>query len=510
MAMKLVKRLNRVRIASRLAVMIALIMVFSMGLVAYWSYDNLAALSLASARSDAAYLVQSIARSVVVSMFDEHAGNRQQLHKALEEAIDPFSRREDILSVLVADHSGHVMFSTDLKYQVGQTISQTKHVACVSCHNQSENNDMLDQTNNPISAEVYRPSQVVRASGPIFNSAGCSTAACHFHSPDQLVLGAIAIEQNIKPVITELNRARRSLILVTVLMSLAGPMLTLVLLRSWLDRPVQELIQGMDRVAAGNLDAKLASAEGELGHLAHTFNRMQVKLQNSQRQLIQSEKMASLGKIAAGVAHEINNPLTGILAYSEDLIDEADQDDPLLNDYKVIYRETIRCREIVRNLLDFARHGEPQMEPTDINKVIMRTVELVSHLASFQNLTINEDLHDDLPMVMADPGQLQQVFLNFMVNAAEAMPSGGEIQLITRLRRDGRGIVASVADQGVGIPKEMIDHIFEPFFSTKGGKTTGLGLSVSWGIIEKHQGRIEVQSEKDKGTVFRVYLPLTN
>ena len=241
--------------------------------------------------------------------------------------------------------------------------------------------------------------------------------------------------------------------------------------------------------------------------MARAFNTMQQRVAAGQKQLVQSEKMASLGKLAAGVAHEINNPLTGILTYAEDLIEEAPEGDPRLDDYRVIQRETMRCREIVRQLLGFARHGETRRVPTSVNDVLRRTVELVAHLPSFRDVRVAEDFQDGLPLVPADPGQLQQVFLNFLVNAAEAMPRGGEARIVTRLRRDAPGIVASVSDTGVGIPEEMLDRIFEPFFSTKGGKSNGLGLSVSWGIIEQHGGKIEVQSQKGAGTTFKVYLP---
>jgi two-component system NtrC family sensor kinase len=317
----------------------------------------------------------------------------------------------------------------------------------------------------------------------------------------------IAVEATLEPVYATLGTQRARLIGIALVTAIVGPLLSLLFLRRWLDRPVHDLIEGIRRVSEGRLDAVVPPADGELGRVAVAFNRMQARVAASQKQVVQSEKMASLGKLAAGVAHEINNPLTGVLAYTEDLIDDTPEGDPRREEYRVIQRETLRCREIVRHLLDFARHGETRRMPTSINDVLRRTVELVAHLPSFRDVRIVEDLQEGLPRIEGDPGQLQQVFLNFLVNAAEAMPHGGEAKIVTRLRRDAPGIVASVTDSGAGIPEEMLDRIFEPFFSTKGGKSNGLGLSVSWGIIEQHGGQIEVQSQRDKGTTFKVYLP---
>lgn len=238
------------------------------------------------------------------------------------------------------------------------------------------------------------------------------------------------------------------------------------------------------------------------------FDKMERDLKSKQMELIQSERMASLGKLAAGVAHEINNPLTGILAFAEDLIDDCEKDDPKLEDYKVIHRETLRCRDIVKNLLDFARQDRPELRQVDVNQMIMQIFTLVRRLASFRNCEITHNLAEKLPTVTGDPRQLQQVFLNLMVNASEAMQNGGELYIASRLREQVAEIDITFSDTGDGIPPEVLPKIFEPFFSTKGGKTNGLGLAVSWGIIDQHSGRIEVETAKGQGTTFHVFLPV--
>ena len=222
-------------------------------------------------------------------------------------------------------------------------------------------------------------------------------------------------------------------------------------------------------------------------------------------QLVQSEKLAAVGKLAAGVAHEINNPLTGVLAYAEDLMDDLPEGNPHHEDLKVIVRETLRCRDIVRNLLDFARHDEPEFEEVDPNSIVDRSLVLVERLPQFRNITFEKSRTDDIPLMRCDPHQVQQVLLNLMLNAADAMNGKGRIVLATEYDRKRNRCIMSVEDMGPGIPENMIDRIFEPFFSTKG--TSGLGLAVSWGIVERHGGTIEVDTAEPTGSIFRVVLP---
>jgi len=223
-----------------------------------------------------------------------------------------------------------------------------------------------------------------------------------------------------------------------------------------------------------------------------------------QEQLIQSEKLAALGKLAAGVAHEINNPLTGILAYAEDIADIAIYPD-LKSDINVIIRETLRCRDIVRNLLDFSKQDKPKFELTNPNSIIENALNLVERLPQFKDITIIKEISEDIPLVESDPMQIGQVVLNFLLNAADAMKYKGKMMISTEYMRNQRKCILSVEDSGPGIPDNLRDKIFEPFFSTKG--TNGLGLAVSWGIIERHGGSIEIDTGSMGGAVFRILLP---
>ena len=224
-----------------------------------------------------------------------------------------------------------------------------------------------------------------------------------------------------------------------------------------------------------------------------------------QEQLVQSEKLASLGRLAAGVAHEINNPLTGILAYAEDLKDGLPDGSAQCDDISVIIRETLRCRDIVRNLLDFAKQDKPALENIHPDSIIDQSLLLVHRLPQFKDINIEILRGKSVPMVQADIKQMIQVVLNLMINAADAMSYKGEITLSTEYDRKSSNCIISVEDNGPGIPENLVDKLFEPFFSTKG--TNGLGLAVSWGIVERHRGSMEVDMGDSGGAVFRILLP---
>jgi PAS domain S-box-containing protein len=222
-------------------------------------------------------------------------------------------------------------------------------------------------------------------------------------------------------------------------------------------------------------------------------------------QLVQAARLAAVGKLAAGIAHEINNPLTGVLAYAEDILDDLSESDPLGEDISVIIRETMRCRDIVRNLLDFARQEKLNLEKTSPNEVVEQTLTLVRKLPQFRNITIDKKLAEDIPEIECDVHQIQQVLLNLMINASDAMHENGIIVLSTERDSQHDRCLIVVEDNGPGISENLIDRVFEPFFSTMG--TSGLGLAVSWGIVERHRGIIEVDKAEGGGAVFRIVLP---
>ncbi|MCX5890441.1 MAG: PAS domain S-box protein [Deltaproteobacteria bacterium] len=233
------------------------------------------------------------------------------------------------------------------------------------------------------------------------------------------------------------------------------------------------------------------------------------ELEATQHQLVQAEKIASLGRMAAGVAHEINNPLAGILIYAELLARELEQDAPIRENVEIIINQTMRCQQIVSRLLDFSRQSLGQKRLFDVNEVLRACVDLVSHQVFFHNIKIEQDLDPGVPQIIGDPGQLQQVFTNLLLNGADAMSDSGVITITSRPAWSGNGVVLQFADTGCGIPPEIRDKIFEPFFTTKPpGKGTGLGLSIVYGVLQRHGGSIEAYSPPGGGTIFTVTLPL--
>lgn len=262
---------------------------------------------------------------------------------------------------------------------------------------------------------------------------------------------------------------------------------------------------------------------------ARLYKRVQEQMeelkQNQSEQLMQSAKLASVGELAVSVAHEINNPLTGILGFASLLISETAADDPKIKDLKIIESEALRSRQIVRNLLDFSRSHGPKKEAIDVNEVIRNTLTLIRYQAKTSNFKILEEYTKDLPQVYADSDQLKQVFINLIKNAFDAMPEGGLLKIRTSLAQDksfgengishqnerssSEMVTIQFKDTGIGIHPDHIKNVFDPFFTTKGRQMgTGLGLSVSYNIVEKHGGRLEVESELDKGSNFIVKLPL--
>ena len=229
---------------------------------------------------------------------------------------------------------------------------------------------------------------------------------------------------------------------------------------------------------------------------------------NEQR-LMRSEKLASIGRLAAGIAHEINNPLTSVLTFSSLLLRKAEIEDQK-EKLEIIVKETTRCRQIVRDLLNFARQGEPKKEECNINQVIESALSLTKNQLkmSEMRIAVKKEL-EELPLLQLDPDQMLEVFVNIIINAIDAMPQGGELNFTTRLTQGGKTVEIRASDTGYGIPRENLAKIFDPFFTTKdAGKGTGLGLSVTYGIIDRHNGTIDVESEVRKGTTFIIKLPM--
>jgi signal transduction histidine kinase len=256
-------------------------------------------------------------------------------------------------------------------------------------------------------------------------------------------------------------------------------------------------------------DGKEAATMGFFHDLRESL-RIKKELENTQIQLLQSEKMASLGKLAAGVAHQLNNPLGGITLFARLMMEEYELPDGARQDLNRILKDAERCRDTVKELLEFARQTRHEMRPLDINRAITRTLFLLENQSLFQNITIDRQLSGKVPTVQGDAQQLNHMFMNIILNAAQAMEGHGTLSLSTRLGETGNNVVIEIADTGPGIPEDILPHIFEPFFTTKEeGEGTGIGLSLVYGIVENHEGKIRAVNNTPSGTRFIIELPLS-
>jgi two-component system NtrC family sensor kinase len=360
------------------------------------------------------------------------------------------------------------------------------------------------------------------------------TAYDPIRDPEGAVIGMLYVGTLERPYLDAANRVMLTFTGIAVLCVI----LLLVILyfsTARIVRPLQDMVEATEKISRGDLTHTLpVSSADEVGLLSLSFNRMTDtiraakdelvgwgttlekkveertrELREMQHQMIQSEKLASLGKLSTGIAHEINNPLGGVLMYAHLIRENMDPADPNYENVNKIIKETTRCKDIVKDLLEFARPKEPTMEIVNINAVLERSLDMLVKQAVFQNVEVTKSLAGDIPTIIADGDQLQQVFMNIIINACEAMEGGGRLKLSTHHDEINRKIIVEIEDTGCGIPEENTDRVFEPFFTTKEvGKGTGLGLAVSYGIITKHRGTISVESEDGQGATFVIKLPL--
>lgn len=451
--------------------------------------------------------------------------------------IETIGEQEGIEKVRIYSKEGRILFSTD-KNEIGFMVNK-KAEACYVCHSETKPLEKIGTTERSRIFNSPKGYRIIGMINPIYNESECSSANCHAHPPSQKVLGVIDITMSLAEVDKGIRSARYQMFFFTLIAVVIISMIIIVFFNRFIGRPVRELVQGTKRIADGDLGYTISiRTMDEMGYLASSFNKMTEalkkanmeiqelisnlekkveertsELKQAQVQLLQAEKLAAIGKIAATVAHEINNPLSGVFTYiklMERRIAEGravKEDIEKFKEYlSVMSREVERTSTIVRNLLDFSRPKEPMRKLTNIVKIIEETLILISNQIKVNNITVDKKF-SELPEIMVDPSQLKQVFLNVMINSCEAMEKGGTMTISTA--HDGKNVIIEISDTGVGISPEDLSKIFDPFFTTK-QKGTGLGLSVVEGIVTRHGGRIEVKSEPGKGTSVRIILPSDN
>jgi two-component system NtrC family sensor kinase len=459
--------------------------------------------------------------------------------EGLYHAIQTMADEPGMVKVRILDQEGRVSYSTN-PAEVSHVLDKTTE-ACYGCHIQSQ---PLTRLNRPDRFRIYRNDAGHRVLGivtPIENQPSCSNADCHAHPASQQVLGVLDTNLSLEKADAQLAVSSTRMFLYT-----AGAMLIVAVL-SWLfvwrevGQPIKALKNGTEHLSQGNLGYQIeVRSSDEVGDLAHSFNSMSLQLRAANEEIVtwaktledrvaektgelksahdhmlHVEKMASMGKLAAVVAHEVNNPLSGILTYAKLLRKwvgsgqaEHEKREEAMQCLELIAAESRRCGDLIKNLLSLSRTAPMNVQSTDLREVIDRSLLLVRHQLEIGGIELQLKVAEELPRIPCDPAQIEQVLLALIMNAIDATPRGGTLWIETGLSHDEAEVEIKVRDDGAGIAPDVLPQIFEPFMTTKeNGRGVGLGLAISRGIVDRHNGRIEVQSELGRGTTFTITLP---
>lgn len=457
----------------------------------------------------------------------------------LYRSIRTMAAEPGIEKIRIFDQEGRITYTTDAIEQ--NHVVDKNAEACYACHAQSQ---PLAKLNRPDRFRIYRNaagSRVLGIINPIENRPACSNAACHAHPAEQKILGVLDTDLSLAKADVQLAESSQQMIGYTAWALLLIAVLSGFVVWQVVGRPVKALHRGTERLAAGDLGYQIeVHSRDEIGELASSFNGMSRQLRSEHNEnlawtrtleqrveqktrelkrahehALHTEKMASIGKMAAVLAHEINNPLSGILTYAKLLRKWLDRSDSgqdrrqeMRDSLDLIASESRRCGDLVKNLLTFSRTTPMNVQPTDLNQVIKQVLKLVEHPCDLAGVHLEIKLDPVLPLVHCDGAQIEQVLLALMMNAMDAMPHGGNLWLTSEASAEDKRVRIVVRDDGSGIPEDILPRIFEPFLTTKEkGKGVGLGLAISHSILERHNGAIQVQSEAGRGTTFTVSLP---
>jgi two-component system NtrC family sensor kinase len=454
------------------------------------------------------------------------------------QTITTIAKEPGVEGIRIYNKRGVIIFSTDKNEEL--KVVNMKAEACFACHDQEKPLESLPQKNRWRIYESGENNRIVGLINPIRNEASCSEAECHAHPAEKKILGVLDVRMSLAGLDASLHQAKQTMILYAVASVIIVGLLSAFFLSLTIIRPLHTLMKGVGQVSSGNLTFLTpVTSKDEVGRLAHSFNQMTLSLlhekqENEQwasvlqerirekteqlesihKQVLHIEKMASLGKLASTVAHELNNPLEAILTYAR-VIARRLKKDPVkqeniassLEDIEFIANETSRCGNIVKNLLLFSKKQVAELAIVPVRQVVEKATHLMQHHFAISNVTLETDFAADDPRITCDENQIQQALIALFVNAVEAMQGGGTLRVRT-LRQPDRSVTIEVSDSGMGIQPEDLQHIFEPFFTTKqDGKGVGLGLSVVFGIVDRHSGKISVDSRPGKGTTFVLSFP---
>jgi len=617
------------KIGTRLIIAISLTVIIIIGVFAYFNIQSHSKNLISEVERHTNQLSETIKNTMQFDMLQNHRDH-------ITRVMNSVGEEECIKNVRLLNKEGEIIYSTDTT-EIG-TMLDKKGESCYVCHVENEPLQKLPIKNR---SRIFRihpdSSNMLGVINPIYNEQSCWDADCHAHTEEQTVLGVLDLTVCLKEVEKVVNESKMDVALFALIAILIIAIILLILVKILIQRPVRDLVKATNYVAVGNLSHRIKyTRKDEIGQLADSFDNMTRKLAETRMQLFQSDKMASIGRLAAGVAHEINNPLTGVLTYSSFLLKRVKNNPEMKADLEVIVRETKRSREIVKGLLDFSRQSTPKKGSVIIGEIIENAVDVISNQLKINHITLEKKCDNHIPKITADANQIQQVFLNLLINAIDAIgKKGGIIQIATKevslspygviqirnaacpkghslideehkiegmpsiklkaksetnegfihldpiygkhqdhygiqIKDDeivrlycpqcgislvdesklgpncgaptyslivpGQGVIEGctkfkcmwqkwdavdnagdikfveikIKDSGCGIDEKYLSKIFDPFYSTKGQQGTGLGLSVIWGIVNNHKGKIIVDSSINEGTTFTIHLRVDN
>jgi len=515
----------RLSLMLKFSIISAIVIIFTMGVFMIFNISALKTALLDVYTADVDNLSETIIATTDQAML---TGNVDEAYKLMKRA----GAQRNIKNIRLIDKHGVIRFSLN-ENEVETFVDSSRDPSCKMCHIKGKSKVQASTMDRRRVIKGPGGEQALGITRGIYNDPSCSQAYCHYHSPDVKMLGVLDIVVSTSEVMGQIKRYRTNVLVELVFLIFALSLCLNLLTRKLIKAPVNTLLDHNRSLSKGEYRFIEDKTNDEFGELVDSFNEMTGSLKKAKEErerwaatletkveertqqiremqsfIIRSEKLASLGELAAGIAHELNNPLTGIVLHASIVEEDRDLPDQLREELHTITWEADRCAQIVKSLLDFSRKTEPRKAMNKLNDTIDKALSLVQHLASFQNIRIVRQYSDVLPELLLDPGQMEQVFVNIFVNAGQAMEEGGELTLVTGMEEENHAVTVIIRDTGRGIPEEDIGRIFDPFFSTKGARGTGLGLSVSYGIIEGHGGTIEVKSEVGKGTEFTIRLPV--
>ena len=522
------QRLGR-SISAKLMISIFFVLIIIFGLFGYFSIQtqrkHLEEAALVAAERQSDVLRRSASRYMLNN-------DRTGLYELMMNMAD----QPGMVRIRIMNPQGVISYST-APTEVGATVDKSAE-ACYGCHEKSK---PLARLNRSDRFRIYRAdgTRVLGVITPIENEPACSNASCHAHPDGTQILGVLDTNISLAKVDQGLAHETRDMAAGTAVALIAVVFLCGLFIWKVVRNPLRELDAGTQRIAGGELGYQIpVRSHDEAGELAQSFNEMSNRLQVAQaeitawahtleervdektrelkqahQRMLHVEKMATIGKMAAVVAHEINNPLSGILTYSKLVkrwIEKNTPPSPKQEDMRgsldLIASESKRCGELVQNLLSFSRVSPINLTWCDLNQVIDRCIRLVQHKLEIAGIQLNLDLAAELPPAHCDPAQIEQVVLAMVINAIDAMPQEGNLWISTRA--DNKLMELVIRDDGIGVPDEHLPHIFEPFYTTKESGGSGLGLAISQNIVERHGGHIDVKSVVGEGTTFRIVLPI--